>query len=224
MFSRTESLIGEAALKKLMLAKVAVFGIGGVGCYVVEALARAGIGSFLLVDGDVFEESNLNRQLYALRSTLGKDKVEVAKERILDINPKADVLTQKLFYLPNTQDEIDFTQYDYIVDAIDTVTAKIELIVKAKANNIPVISAMGAGNKLDATAFRVADISKTSGCPLARAMRRELKERGIENVKVVFSPEPPINPSGLRTPSSISYVPSSAGLIIAGEVIKDLIF
>lgn len=211
-------------MKKLMSAKVAVFGIGGVGCYVVEALARAGIGSFLLVDGDVFEESNLNRQLYALRSTLKKDKVEVAKERILDINPKAEVLTKKMFYLPNTQDEIDFTQYNYIVDAIDTVTAKIELIVKAKANNVAIISAMGAGNKLDATAFSVADISKTSGCPLARVMRRELKERGIENVKVVFSPEPPINPNGLRTPSSISYVPSSAGLIIAGEVIKDLIF
>lgn len=223
MFSRTENLIGAEALKKLRSAKVVVFGIGGVGCYVVEALARAGIGEFLLVDGDVFEESNLNRQLYALRSTLGRDKVEVAKERILDINPEAQVMTKKVFYLPNTENEVDLQGFDYIVDAIDTVTAKVRIIERAKAQNVPIISAMGAGNKLDATAFSVTDISKTSGCPLARVMRRELKERGIENVKVVYSAELPINPDGLRAPSSISYVPATAGLIIAGEVIKDLI-
>ncbi len=223
MFSRTENLIGAEALKKLRSAKVVVFGIGGVGCYVVEALARAGIGKFLLVDGDVFEESNLNRQLYALRSTLGRDKVEVAKERILDINPEAQVMTKKVFYLPNTENEVDLQGFDYIVDAIDTVTAKVRIIERAKAQNVPIISAMGAGNKLDATAFSVTDISKTSGCPLARVMRRELKERGIKDVKVVYSAELPINPDGLRAPSSISYVPAAAGLIIAGEVIKDLI-
>lgn len=228
-FSRTALLIGEEGLKKLKNARVAVFGVGGVGGYVVEALARSGVGSLELIDKDVVSLSNINRQIIALHSTVGRLKTEVAAERARDINPDIDVTVRNVFYLPETAGEFDFTAYDYVVDAIDTVSGKIALIEQSKKANVPVISCMGTGNKLDATAFEVADITKTSVCPLARVMRRELKKRGIEHVKVVYSKEEPKESqakdeeTGKPIPASIAFVPSVAGLILAGEVIKDLI-
>ncbi len=229
-FSRTELLIGAEGVKKLAASRVAVFGVGGVGGYCVEALARAGIGALDLVDSDTVSLTNINRQLHATTKTLGSYKVDVAAERVKEINPSCVVRTFKTFFLPETAGEFDFHLYDYIVDAIDTVTGKIALAVGAKACNTPLISSMGAGNKLDPTKFEVADLSKTSVCPLARTMRHELKKRGIEHLKVVYSKEEPIRPlpseeeSGKReTPGSISFVPSVAGLILAGEVVKDLI-
>ena len=227
-FSRTELLIGEKGIKKLQTVKVAIFGIGGVGSFVVEALARAGIENFILVDNDKVSESNINRQLIATNSTIGKLKVEVAKQRILDINPNAKVEIYPEFFMPGNSKIIDKT-ITYIVDAIDTVTAKIELVMQAENFGIPIISSMGTGNKLDATRFEVADLYKTSVCPLAKVMRKELKARGIKKLKVVYSKEEPIKieKNGeigkKRVPASISYVPSVAGLIIAGEVIKDII-
>ena len=229
LFSRTEALIGLESLEKLKNAKVAVFGIGGVGGYVVEALARAGVGALDLVDNDKVSLSNINRQIIALHSTVGEWKTEVAAQRVKDINPEITVRTHNLFFLPETAEQFDFSGIDYVVDAIDTVSGKIALIERAKGANIPVISSMGTGNKLNPTAFEVADITKTSVCPLARVMRRELKKRGIEHVKVVYSKEEPLSSgavneeTGKAIPASISFVPSVAGLIIAGEVIKDLI-
>ena len=222
IFSRTESLIGKEALEKLKNSRVAVFGVGGVGSYVVEALARSGVGALDLIDNDSVSESNINRQIVALHSTLGKQKTEVAAARVKDINPAIKVREHNLFFLPETADSFDFSPYNYVVDAIDTVSGKLALIERAKAANVPVISSMGTGNKLDPTAFEVADISKTSVCPLARVMRRELKKRGIEKVKVVYSKEDPKETNG-SVPASIAFVPSVAGLIIAGEVVKDLI-
>jgi tRNA A37 threonylcarbamoyladenosine dehydratase len=245
-FSRTELLIGRAALDKLAKSRVAVFGIGGVGTYAVEGLVRAGVGHFVLVDDDRICLTNLNRQLHATRKTIGTFKVDAMKERILEINPAAEVETHQRFYMPEAGEELVRPDYDYLVDAIDTVTAKIDLVVRAKALGIPVISSMGAGNKLDPTRFEVADINATSVCPLARVMRRELKQRGIANLKVVYSKEMPVEtvesdtsscttqcvcPPGTvrkctakhRVPGSISFVPSVVGLIIAGEVVKDLI-
>ena len=229
ILSRTENLIGKAAVEKLRCAQVAVFGIGGVGGYVVEALARAGVGALDLVDNDKVSLSNINRQIIALHSTVGAWKTEVAAQRVKDINPEITVRTHNLFFLPETAEQFDFSGIDYVVDAIDTVSGKIALIERAKGANIPVISSMGTGNKLNPTAFEVADITKTSVCPLARVMRRELKKRGIEHVKVVYSKEEPLSSgavneeTGKAIPASISFVPSVAGLIIAGEVIKDLI-
>ena len=228
-FSRTELLLGKEGVEKLKNARVAVFGVGGVGGYVVEALARSGVGALDLIDKDVVSESNINRQIIALHSTVGQLKTEAAANRARDINPHIVVRTHNVFYLPENAQEFDFSQYDYVVDAIDTVSGKIALIEQAKCSNTPVISSMGAGNKLDPTAFEVADITKTSVCPLARVMRRELKKRGIEHVKVVYSKEEPLpsnvtdEESGKSVPGSIAFVPSVVGLIIAGEVIKDLI-
>lgn len=223
MFSRTKMLLGEEAVKVLQTKKVIVFGIGGVGGYVVEALVRSGVGNFVLVDNDEVCESNLNRQIIATLDTIGKDKVDVMEERILSINPKAVVEKRKCFYLPENAADFDFTRYDYIVDAVDTVTAKIDIIVRAAEAKVPVISAMGAGNKLDPTRFEVADIYKTSVCPLAKVMRHELKKRGVKKCKVVYSKEEPVkSANGERLPGSVAFVPSVAGLIIAGEVIKDL--
>ena len=234
-FSRTEMLIGKEGLEKLRAAKVALFGVGGVGGYAAEALARSGIGGIDIVDGDKISESNLNRQIIALRSTVGKSKVEVCAARLRDINPDCEVTPIEHFYTPEDKGRIDFAKYDYVIDAVDTVTAKISIIAEAKAAGTPVISCMGTGNKLDPAGFKVADISKTETCPLARVMRRELKKRGIDKVKVVFSTEPPVKPdagesekaaSGKRekdVPGSISFVPPAAGFLIAGEVIKDLI-
>ncbi len=244
-FSRTEILLGADAMKKLSNARVAVFGIGGVGGYTVEALARSGVGTITIIDDDKVCLTNINRQIIATRKTVGKQKVDVMKERILEINPKASVFTHTCFYLPEHADEFDFTQYDYIVDAVDTVTAKIELVMQAKKCKTPIISCMGAGNKLDPTMFEVADIFKTSVCPLAKVMRKELKARGIKDLKVVYSKEiarKPIEdiensckgncicpPGAARTcasrraiPGSNAFVPSVAGLIMAGEVIKDI--
>ena len=221
-FSRTERLIGKEAVDKLNKKKVAVFGIGGVGSYVVEGLVRAGIQSFILVDKDVVDVTNINRQIIATTKTIEKPKVEIAKKRILEINPDAKVEIYQEFFMPETKDLFDNT-VDYIVDCMDTVTAKIELIIRAKKINIPIISSMGTGNKLDPTKFEVEDIYKTSICPLAKVMRKELKARGIENLKVVYSKEEPIKQKESSTPASISFVPSVAGLIIAGEVVKDLI-
>jgi len=239
-FLRTEMLIGSEALNKLKRARVAVFGVGGVGGTVCEALIRGGIGSIDIVDDDKVSVSNLNRQIIALKSTVGKDKVEVCKNRLLDINEEAVITAHKCFFTPETSDKFNFSEYDYVVDAIDTVTGKIELILKAKENGVPVISAMGAGNKLDPTAFTVDDIYKTSVCPLARVMRKELKARGVKGLKVVYSKEVPISSdltqkeeaakTPTRTgkpkksvPGSVSFVPAVMGFIIAGEVIKDLI-
>lgn len=218
MFSRTELLFGEEALKKLQKSRVAVFGLGGVGGYTVEALARSGVGTLDLIDGDRVSKSNINRQIYALHSTLGQYKCDVAAKRIADINPDCKVNIFKLFYLPEV--EFDFSVYDYIVDAIDTVTGKIAIIENAVKCGVPVISCMGAGNKKDATAFEVSDIYSTSVCPLARVMRRELKKRNIEKCKVVYSREEPQKSDG--APASCAFVPSVAGLIVASEVIKDL--
>lgn len=233
-FSRSELLLGGDAMEKLKKARVAVFGIGGVGSYAVEALARSGIGALDLIDDDVVSLSNINRQLIALHSTVGKPKVEVAAERIADINPECVVRTYKMFYTPETAEEFDFSQYDYIIDAIDTVTGKISLAERAQEAGVPVISAMGAGNKLDPTAFEAADIYQTSVCPLARVMRRELKKRGIKKLKVVYSREEAMTPAKSEeddgsahkkrmTPGSVAFVPSVAGLILAGEVVRDII-
>lgn len=225
-FSRTELIIGKEKVEILKKAKVAVFGIGGVGSYVVEGLARTGISNFILVDNDDVSISNINRQIIALHSTVGKAKVEVAKTRILEINPDAKVEIYKEFFMPDTKGILD-ESIDYIVDSIDTVTAKLELIERANKLNVPIISCMGTGNKLDPTRFEITDISKTSVCPLAKVMRKELKQRGIKKLKVLYSKEEPIrievNEGEKRTPGSISFVPSVAGLIIAGEVIKDII-
>ena len=223
-FSRTEMLIGAEALKKLASAHVAVFGVGGVGGYVVEALARSGVGNIDVIDADTVSVSNINRQIIATEKTVGRNKVDVCAERINEINPDAKVTAYKVFYTPETEERFDFTKYDYIVDAIDTVSGKIALAVNAEKAGTPIISSMGAGNKLEPTAFEVSDIYKTSVCPLAKVMRRELKERGVKKLKVVYSKEQPIkNGDGARTPGSIAFVPSVVGLIIAGEVIKDLI-
>ena len=226
-FSRTEALIGKESQEKLKKAKVAIFGIGGVGSYVVEGLVRAGIQKFILVDNDTVSLSNLNRQLIATTKTIGKPKVEIAKQRILEINPEAEVEIYQEFFLPETEGILDKT-VDYIVDAIDTVTAKIELVLRASKLQIPIISSMGTGNKLDATRFEVTDINKTSVCPLAKVMRKELKQRNIKKLKVLYSKEEPIKIKRDETkqkqvPGSISFVPSVAGLLIAGEVIKDII-
>ena len=231
-FSRTELLVGAEAIERYRQARVAVFGVGGVGGYVVEALARSGIGTLDLIDNDTVSLTNINRQIIALHSTIGQYKVDVAKARVKDICPDTEVHVYRTFYLPENADQFDFRQYDYVVDAIDTVTGKIELIMQAKKANVPIISAMGAGNKLDATAFEVADIYRTSVCPLAKVMRRELKKRGVEHLKVVYSKELPRTPlvgeesaqalGRRQLPGSMSYVPSVAGLIIAGEILKDL--
>ena len=244
-FSRTELLLGKEAMDKLKNSRVAVFGIGGVGGYVCEALVRSGIGAFDLIDDDKVCLTNLNRQIIATRKTVGKYKVDVMKERMLEINPDVNVRIHKCFFLPENADKFPFEEYDYVVDAVDTVTAKIELIMRAKEAGTPVISSMGAGNKLDASAFRVADIYKTKVCPLAKVMRRELKKRGVKKLKVVYSEEQPIRPiedmaiscrshcicppgaahkctERRDIPGSVAFVPSVVGLIIAGEVIKDL--
>lgn len=244
-FSRTELLFGNEAMKKLENSRVAVFGIGGVGGYTVEALARSGVGTIDIIDDDKICITNINRQIIALTSTVGKYKVDVAEERIKDINPKAVVNKYKMFFTPETSGEFDFSQYDYVVDAIDTVTGKIELVMKANETKTPIICSMGAGNKLDPTAFEVADIYKTSVCPLARVMRTELRKRGVKKLKVVYSKEKPITPiedmsiscrahcvcppgaarkctERRQIPGSTAFVPSVVGLIIAGEVIKDL--
>ena len=227
-FSRMELLLGQELLPVLQQAKIAVFGIGGVGGYVVEALARCGIGHFDLIDNDKVALSNLNRQIIAVHSTIGQYKVDVMKKRILDINPEADVSLHRCFFLPDQSDQFDFSKYSYIVDAIDTVTAKIELAVQAKKAGVPIISSMGAGNKLDPTCFEVTDIYKTKICPLARVMRRELKKRKIDQLKVVYSTEEAKKPQQQEEnkdrlpPGSIAFVPSVAGLIVASEVVKDL--
>ena len=233
-FSRTELLIGHDALEKLRNSRVAVFGIGGVGGYVCEALARSGVGHFDLVDSDTVSLTNINRQIIATRRTVGQYKVDAMRFRILDINPEAVVNTYRSFFLPENAKDFPFEKYDYVVDCVDTVTAKIALIMKAKEVGVKVISAMGAGNKLDPTRFKVADIYETNICPLARVMRRELKKRGIESLKVVYSDEIPKMPidektngetkgtTGRAVPGSTAFVPSVAGLIMAGEVIKDL--
>lgn len=244
-FSRTELLLGKDSMEKLKNSRVAVFGIGGVGGYVCEALVRSGVGAFDLIDDDKVCLTNLNRQIIATRKTVGKYKTEVMRDRILEINPQADVRLHQCFFLPENSDKFPFEEYDYVVDAVDTVTAKIELVMKAQAMNVPIISSMGAGNKLDGSMFRVADIYKTKVCPLAKVMRRELKKRGVKKLKVVYSEEMPtrpiedmaiscrsncICPPGAAhkcterrdIPGSVAFVPSVAGLIIAGEVVKDL--
>lgn len=226
-FERTALLLGKASVERLARKRVAVFGVGGVGGFVCEGLVRAGIGAIDIVDKDTVALSNLNRQLIALHSTVGKNKVDVLEERLKDINKNLIIKKYKCFFLPETSETFDFREYDYVVDAIDTVTGKIELILKAKEAGVPIISAMGAGNKLDPTAFQVSDIYKTSVCPLARVMRRELKKRGVDKLKVVYSKEEPIKPQFEEgeevVPGSISFVPPALGLIIAGEVVKDLI-
>ena len=222
-FTRTEMLIGNDAVEKLKQAHVAVFGVGGVGSYVVEARARAGVGNLDLIDNDEVNLTNINRQIIALHSTLGKSKVEVAKARVLDINPGVNVKIYKTFFTPESSQEFDFSKYGYVVDAIDSVTGKIELILKSQVANVPIISCMGTGNKLHPEKFEIADIYKTSVCPLAKVMRTELKKRGVKKLKVLFSTENPIKQEGQRIPASISFVPSVAGLIIAGEVVRELI-
>lgn len=244
-FSRTQLLLGEEAMEKLKQSRVAVFGIGGVGGYVCEALVRSGVGSFDLIDDDKICLTNLNRQIIATRKTVGKYKADVMKERILEINPDAEVTVHKCFFLPENAEEFPFDEYDYVVDAVDTVTAKIEIVLQAQKKQVPVISCMGAGNKLDGSQFKVADIYKTQMCPLAKVMRRELKKRGVRKLKVVYSEEKPtrpiedmsiscrshcICPPGAKhkcterrdIPGSVAFVPSVAGLIIAGEVVKEL--
>ena len=244
-FSRTQLLLGQEGMEKLFQARVAVFGIGGVGGYTVEALARSGVGTLDLIDDDRICLTNLNRQIFHTRKTVGQYKVDIAQQRILEINPKAVVHTYKTFYAPQTAELFDFTQYDYVVDAIDTVTGKLELVEQAEKAGVPIISSMGAGNKMDPTAFEVADIYETSVCPLARVMRKELKKRGIKKLKVVYSKEPPMTPiddmaiscrtncicppgtarkctQRRQVPGSNAFVPSVVGLIIAGEVVKDL--
>ena len=232
-FSRTELLLGKDAMQKLSESRVAVFGVGGVGGYVCEALVRSGVGAFDLIDDDKVCLTNLNRQIIATRKTVGKYKVDVMKERILDINPDADVRIHKCFFLPENANEFPFGEYDYVVDAVDTVTAKIELVMQAQKMHVPIISSMGAGNKLDGSQFRVVDIYKTKVCPLAKVMRHELKKRGIKHLKVVYSKEPAIKPlqsnenggthQKRQTPGSAAFVPSVVGLIMAGEIIKDIV-
>ena len=222
-FSRLEMLIGKENLDKLKNSRVAVFGVGGVGGYAVEALVRCGIGTIDIIDNDKVAKSNLNRQIYALHSTIGKYKVDVAKERILDINPDVKVNAYKTFYTPQTSGEFDFTQYDYVIDAIDTVVGKIELVMQANEAKTPIICSMGAGNKMNPADFEVSDIYKTSVCPLAKVMRHELKKRRIKKLKVVYSKELPKKENGRRIPASNAFVPSTVGLIIASEVVKDLI-
>ncbi len=232
-YSRTELLLGSEAMQKLKNATVAVFGLGGVGGYVVEALARSGVGALELIDHDTISVTNINRQILATRSTVGQSKAETAKARVLDIDPGIRVNARTVFYGPDTAPEFDFTKYNYVVDAIDTVTGKLALVTAAQAAGTPIISSMGTGNKLDPTKFQIADISKTSVCPLARIMRKECAKRGIKHLKVLFSTEDPLPscpdpgeelPEGRRAlPGSVAFVPSVAGLIIAGEVIKDLI-
>lgn len=219
-FERTSLLIGEEAINKLNNSKVLIFGVGGVGGYVAEALARTGVGSITIVDKDTVSESNINRQIIALYSTVGRDKVDVLKERMLDINPNLQVDARKCFFLPENAHEFDFSQYDYIVDAVDTVTAKLQIIVQAKEAGVPVISAMGAGNKVHPEMFEIADIYKTEMCPLAKVMRRELKNRGIKKLKVVYSKEKPVYKGDV--PGSIAFSPSVAGLLMASEVVRDL--
>lgn len=221
-FQRTRRLIGDDAMAKLAAARVLVFGVGGVGGYVCEALARAGVGRIDIVDKDIVDITNINRQIIATHQTVGQPKVEACKDRMLSINPELIVEARQCFYLPEKAEEFDFADYDYIVDAVDNVTAKIDIICRAKEAGTSVISSMGTGNKLDPTAFRVTDIEKTKVCPLAKVVRKELRQRGVKGVKVLYSEEEPVN-TGMRTPASISFVPSAAGLIIAGEVIKDLI-
>ena len=228
---RTELLLGEEAVERLKNSRVAVFGVGGVGGYVAEALARTGVGTFDLIDKDTVSVSNINRQIIATHSTVGRVKVEVMKERILEINPEAEVHIHKCFFLPENASEFDFSKYSYVVDAVDTVTAKIELVMQAQKAGVPIISSMGAGNELDPSKFEVTDIYKTSVCPLARVMRRELKKRDVKHLKVVYSTEKALEPKfdlsekeGRRAvPGSVAFVPSAAGLIAAGEVINDLI-
>lgn len=244
-FSRTQLLFGPDAMRKLAASRVAVFGVGGVGGYTVEALARSGVGMIDLIDDDKVCVTNINRQLHATTKTVGRYKVDVAEERILEINPKAVVAKHRCFYMPDTADRFDFTQYDYVVDAIDTVTGKLELVKRAKAANVPIISSMGAGNKLDPTAFKVADISKTKVCPLAKVIRKEMGKLGLKKLKVVYSEEVPLRPfedmsiscrehcvcppdtrkctARRNIPGSNAFVPSVVGLIIAAEVVKDLI-
>lgn len=231
-FSRSQLLLGEEAMAVLRKARVAVFGIGGVGGYTAEALIRGGVGQIDLIDSDTVSITNINRQLFATHSTVGKLKVDVAKQRLLDINPQAVITTHPIFYTPETADQFDFSQYDYIVDAIDTVTGKLCLAERAFAAGTPIVSCMGAGNKLCGTAFQVTDISKTTICPLARVMRKELKKRGIAHMKVVYSTEEALTPIGAEAeaaaigkrqiPGSVSYIPGIAGLLLAGEVIQDL--
>lgn len=243
-FSRTQLLLGTDAMERLAGSRVAVFGIGGVGGYVCEALVRSGVGAFDLIDNDQVCLSNLNRQIIATHKTIGRYKTGVMKERMLDINPDVDVHIHNCFFLPENADQFPFEAYDYVVDAVDTVTAKIALVMKANELNIPIISSMGAGNKLDASKFEVTDIYKTKVCPLAKVMRRELKKRGVKKLKVVYSEEKPLTPNACQennnktndagiadagqtharrsTPGSVAFVPSVAGLIIAGEVVKDL--
>lgn len=221
-FIRTEKLIGKDNLEKLKNSHIAVFGIGGVGGYVTEALIRAGVGKIDIIDNDTVSESNINRQIIATTDKIGQYKVDVMKERILQINPQAEVNAYNTLYLPQTANMFDFTKYTYVVDAVDNVTAKIELVLRANATNTPIISSMGTGNKLDPTLFRVSDIYKTEVCPLAKVMRYELKKRGIKKLKVVYSKEKPVTKQ--RPPASISFVPSVAGMIIASEVVKDIIF
>ena len=231
-FLRTEMLLGSEAIQKLQSARVAVFGLGGVGGYAVEALARSGIGSLDLIDSDTVSVSNLNRQILATHSTVGMLKVDAARQRVMDINPACSVKTYPIFYTQDTADQFDFVQYDYIVDAIDTVTGKLALVERAKAADTPIICCMGTGNKLDASAFRVADISKTTMCPLARVMRKELAKRGIRHLKVVYSQEETLTPTGWeeeaaalgkrQIPGSVAFVPGAAGLLLAGEVVRDL--
>lgn len=221
--SRTKNMLGDSAIKKLQNSKVIIFGLGGVGSYTFEALVRSGIGEIDIVDCDKVAKSNINRQLIALQSTIGEDKVEVAKKRALDINPNIQIETFNFFFSEETKDKIDFSKYDYIIDAIDSVKSKLLLIEIAKENNISIICSMGTGNKLDPTKFEIADISKTSVCPLARVMRQELKKRNIKNIKVLFSKEEPIKPIEGTTPSSNSFVPATAGLLIASFVVKELI-
>lgn len=231
-FSRTELLLGKEVMEKLAAARVAVFGIGGVGGYVAEALARSGIGSLDLIDNDIVSLSNINRQIIATKKTIGQYKVDVMKERILDINPDAKVCIYKCFFLPGNEEDFPFSGYSYVVDAVDIVTAKIGIIMKAKECGVPVISSMGAGNKLEASQFKVADIYNTKVCPLAKVIRHELRKRGIDCLKVVYSEEVPLVPgsaadgeevkAGRPVPGSVAFVPSAAGLVIAGEVVKDL--
>lgn len=226
-FSRSELILGKEAMEKLAACRVAVFGVGGVGGYVCEALARTGVGAFELIDKDVVSISNLNRQIIATMDTIGREKTEVMRDRILSINPKAFVEIKNSFFLPDNAHEFDFSRYDYVIDAVDTITAKIEIIMRAKEAGCPVISSMGAGNKLNPGRFQITDIYKTTMDPLAKVMRRELKKRGIKKLKVVYSDEVPVkmNATGERrpVPGSLAYVPSVAGLMIAGEVVSDLI-
>lgn len=237
MFLRTKMLLGKEAMEKLENSRVAVFGIGGVGGYVCEALIRSGVGKFELIDSDKVDITNINRQIIATTKTIGMYKTDVMKERMLDINPDAEITVRNCFFLPDNANEFPFENYDYIVDAVDTVSAKIGLVIEAQKKNIPIISCMGAGNKLDGSQFKVSDIFKTKMCPLAKVMRTELKKRGVKKLKVVYSEEKPLKPiEGIlqdnenkgtarrAIPGSVAFVPSVAGLIIAGEVVKDLIF